>query len=143
MKKVLPVVFSFVFLFTLMTSVVFAQDVIPKSQQPFGGTQGLLDSFGKAVDLGTDAGRPQNVYVTVGRVIQGVISLSGVIALGFIIYGGTLFVTGSKGQGGTKEDVAKARQIIGAAVVGLLLLIASYVIADFVIQAVIRATTQV
>lgn len=117
--------------------------VYAQSRATVGGAREKFYNFGQTLDLGTDAGRPQNVYEFVGRIVQGVIGISGVIALGFVVYGGVLFVTGSKGQGGTKEDVDKAKKIIGAAVIGLAILIASYLIAGFIINAIIQATTQV
>ena len=66
----------------------------------------------------------------VGRVIQSVLGLAGVIALVMFIYGGVSWMTA---QGNT-EAVGKAKKTLAWAAIGLALIFASYAIATAVIN---------
>ena len=62
--------------------------------------------------------------------INVILSILGVIALVIILYGGFTWMTAS----GNEEKVTKARQIITAGIIGMIIVIAAYAIARFVID---------
>lgn len=76
---------------------------------------------GTAPDIGTFIG---------SNIIVPALSLVGVIFLVLVIYGGFLWMT----AGGTEAQVKKAKDIITAAVIGVVLIAAAYAITNFVFQ---------
>lgn len=69
-----------------------------------------------------------SVSVIVGSLIAGVLSLLGLIFLCLVVYAGFLWMTA---QGDTKK-VNKAKDILINGVVGLLITLSAYIIADWV-----------
>ncbi|MFA6130814.1 MAG: hypothetical protein WC730_00935 [Patescibacteria group bacterium] len=74
----------------------------------------------------------QNIISITSLLIYSVLSIVGIILLGFNIYAGFLWMT----AGGKKEQVEKAQSFLINAVIGLILILASYAIAAFVIDLV-------
>lgn len=72
----------------------------------------------------------------VGTVITTVLSLLGVIFLVLTVYGGYLWMT----DAGNSEQVEKAKKIITAAVIGLIIVVAAYAITAFVFEYIIQGT---
>ncbi len=60
--------------------------------------------------------------------INSLLAILGLIAVGFLIYAGVLMVT----AGGNDEQVTKARKIITYAVIGIVIIILSWSIVGFV-----------
>lgn len=67
------------------------------------------------------------VGIGVSRWILGIV---GALALAMFIYGGVIFLI----SGGSSEKIGQARKIIVAAVVGLIIVFASYIIIQFVLK---------
>ncbi len=65
------------------------------------------------------------------NVAQFILGISSSLALLAFVYGGVMFLISS----GNNERVTKAKQIIGGAVIGLVIVFASYIIIDFVFKA--------
>ena len=65
----------------------------------------------------------------VGRVINVLLGFLGVIALVIIIYAGFLWMTAA----GNDEQISKAKKMLGAAVIGMIIIVSSLAIANFVI----------
>jgi hypothetical protein len=78
-----------------------------------------------------------NVYTTVGRVLNVALGLVGVLFLVLIIYAGFLWMTAQ----GSVDQVKKAKTMMVQAVIGLVIILASYAITDYVIFELLRATT--
>jgi len=68
----------------------------------------------------------------IGRVIQGAMALLGMIFLVLTLYAGFLWLT----AGGNEENVTKAQEILKNAVIGLIIVLASYGITVFVAMVV-------
>ena len=68
----------------------------------------------------------------IGRIIAGVLALTGVIALVMFIYGGVIWMTS---QGNT-EAITKAKKTIVWSILGLVLIFTSYALVNFVLQAI-------
>ncbi|MFA5886833.1 MAG: pilin [Patescibacteria group bacterium] len=66
----------------------------------------------------------------IGRVINVALGFLGVIAVCIILLGGFKWMT----AGGNEEKTGEARQLLGAGVIGLVIIMASWGIANFVIN---------
>ncbi len=68
---------------------------------------------------------------SITTIINYFLGLLGLVAVVFLIYAGVLMVT----AGGNDEQVTKARKIIMYAIVGIVIILLSYTIVQFVSQA--------
>jgi Type IV secretion system pilin len=73
-----------------------------------------------------------SLETVVGSVIQIFLGLLGLIALVIILYGGYVWMT----SGGNEEKVSQAKKILSAGVVGLVIIMVSYVITSFILESV-------
>lgn len=77
-----------------------------------------------------------DIPTSIGKIIGIALSLVGVVFLVLMIYGGFLWMT----AGGEADKVKKAKGIIINAVIGLIIVLASYAITFFVLDQVGNAT---
>ena len=89
-------------------------------------TQGLKDSFAELNKTATKAGVEQegDIAKVVGSVINVALSLVGLIFLILMVYGGYLWLT-SRGDEG---QIDKSKEIIRAAIIGLVIVMSAYAI---------------
>lgn len=80
-------------------------------------------SVGGTFGLGT-----QNLYSTVIKAINVFLGFLGVIAISVIAYGGFIWMT----SGGSPERINKAKQILISAVIGLVIILLSFAIVQFI-----------
>lgn len=73
----------------------------------------------------------------IGSIINVALGFLGVIAVGIILMGGFKWMT----AGGSEDKVSEAKKLIGAGVIGLVIILASWAISTFVIEAIYGATT--
>jgi hypothetical protein len=66
----------------------------------------------------------------VGRIINVVLGFLGVIAVGIILLGGFKWMTG----GGNEDKVGEAKKLLGAGVIGLIIILSAWAIATFIIN---------
>ncbi|MFA6393484.1 MAG: pilin [Patescibacteria group bacterium] len=128
MRKKLVTVFTIIFFGALIFS-----SVVPVIQ-----AVGISDAFGEGT-LGKFAGKAgykpvtgsgeETVYTTIGMIINIALSLLGVIFLALLIYAGFEWMTAR----GDEAKVTKAKDIMKNAVIGLVIVLAAYVISYFVI----------
>ncbi len=89
-----------------------------------------------AVNNGLDGSLADSDPRTViGRVINVALGFLGVIAVGIILLGGFKWMTAA----GNEEKTAEARKLLGAGVVGLIIILASWGLANFVINSLNNA----
>lgn len=119
---------SFLFLFAVTTVLAQtplldsgAAEDLNKQDTAFLGQAGLT-SF----SLGT----------TVAHIIQALLSLLGVIFIILVIYAGFLWMTSA----GNEENISKAKKIMTAAVIGLVIVLSAYAITTFVINRILIGT---
>jgi hypothetical protein len=79
----------------------------------------------------------QDIRTTIGAIINVALSFIGVIVLCIILYGGFLWMT----AGGNEEKVGEAKKWIYGGIIGLVIILSSYAIAQFVINSLVTATT--
>ena len=89
-------------------------------------------NVGSATGLGT-----RDVRTTIGSIINVALSLLGIIVLVIIIYGGFLWMT----AGGNDERVGEAKKWIFGGIIGLVIILSAYAIAQFVVSNIYSATT--
>lgn len=70
------------------------------------------------------------------RLINTIITFSGIILIGYILYAGFLWMT----AGGDEEKIAKAKSIISACIIGLLIVLSAYSISLFVVKNLVTVT---
>ncbi len=86
--------------------------------------------------LGTDD-ESYDIRKIIGRVIRGILSFVGSIALLMFIYGGVLWMTSN----GNPERIKKGKDILVWAIAGLGIIFSSYAIVNAILNALTRGTT--
>jgi len=76
--------------------------------------------------------------VYVGVITRAALSLLGIIFLLLMVYGGYLWMT----DRGNTDQVEKAKKLISAAIIGLIIVIGAYVISHFVVEMLTKDTLQ-
>lgn len=105
----------FVFLFSL--TLFFS--VLPAAAQ-----FGLKETANKA-----QYGETTDIYTTIGDIVNVVLSLTGIIFLTIIFYGGLRWMTAR----GDEAKITKAKDAMLAAIIGFILVTAAYALSSFVI----------
>jgi TRAP-type C4-dicarboxylate transport system permease small subunit len=96
------------------------------------GAQSDLSTVQTAI--GTDA--TNDLPTLVGNVIAVLLSVLGIIFVILVVYAGFLYLTAA----GDDSKVGKAKKLLGQSIVGLVIIVAAYAIADFVIQALVEVS---
>ncbi|HTK04595.1 MAG TPA: hypothetical protein VL500_03360 [Candidatus Eisenbacteria bacterium] len=89
-------------------------------------------NYATAIGLGT-----QDVRTTVSNVIKAFMGLLGIVAVIIILLGGFKWMT----AGGNEEKVSEAKKLIISGIIGLVIILSAYAIAQFVVGAIINGTT--
>ncbi|MBI4135873.1 hypothetical protein HY477_04030 [Candidatus Uhrbacteria bacterium] len=119
--------FLIVFLIALSVTAVFAQD-----KAGFG-----LEETAAAGGLISDANSPPafGPATVAGRIVGYLLAFVGVIFFALMIWGGILWMTAR----GNEDQVKKALDLIKSAIIGMVIVFASYVITNFVLTRLTRA----
>ncbi|MBT4277340.1 hypothetical protein HOD96_01160 [Candidatus Falkowbacteria bacterium] len=119
--KLIKFTFIFLLLFSFLLPAQFASAAsLGELLGEIGDSSGLKD--------GTDPDE-DSLVIAIAKIIGILLSFLSVIFLILMIYGGFLWMT----AGGSPDQVDKARKIIIRAVIGLIIILASYVVSWFVI----------
>lgn len=78
-----------------------------------------------------------NVQTMIGTIIKSALTITGLIFLILMVYGGFLWMTGR----GEEEQISKAKKTISAAVIGIIIVAGSYAITVFVTERVVEGQT--
>ncbi|SRR6056297_1124008 len=84
---------------------------------------GLTQTTGEVEGLKN--GDPQTI---IGDIIGAVLTFVGILFLILVIYGGLLWMTAR----GNEQQIEKAKNLIGAAIVGLIIVLSAYAITAFI-----------
>lgn len=112
----------------LSTLPMLMLPMVAKAQ--LSGSQSDLTSVQSAI--GTDA--TNDLPTLIGNGIAVLLSILGIIFVVLVVYAGFLYLT-SAGEGGKVE---KAKKLLSQSVIGLIIIIASYAISAFVIDALVE-----
>lgn len=82
--------------------------------------------------IGADNGGATDLPVLVGRIINTLLSVLGIIFVCFVVYAGFLYLTAA----GNPDAVKKAKALLTQAIIGIVIIVAAYAISSFVIDAV-------
>ncbi|MEA3398804.1 MAG: hypothetical protein U9R06_03640 [Patescibacteria group bacterium] len=109
------------------------------SAQTMWDTQLLKDKddIGKA--FGQDANKPSNVRVVAVNLIKVVLTFVAIIMIAMILIAGFRWMT----AGGSQEAVSDAKSRIKNAVIGLIIILASYMIVDYTARCIMDITGDV
>lgn len=97
------------------------------------GIKGNLKDFG---DVSYGKSAETNPVKVVGTVIKSGLGIMGVLLIIYLVYGGMMWMTAE----GDSGKVDKAKAILRNAIIGLIIVMASYAIAAFVVDAITGAT---
>ncbi len=125
-NKILFILITFVILFFGIINIVLAEEF------DFEENSGLIDT-GQGAGYDTDSlvyDSESALNNTIGNIIKAALSFLGVIFLILMIYGGFLWMTAK----GNEEEVTKAKNLINAAIIGLIIVVSAYAISYFVIK---------
>jgi hypothetical protein len=111
-------------------AAVVAATVVPAIALAQGVDLGL--NYATAIGLGT-----QDVRTTVSNVIKAFMGLLGIVAVVIILLGGFKWMT----AGGNEEKVSEAKKLIISGIIGLVIIMSAYAIAQFVVSAIINGTS--
>ncbi len=96
----------------------------------------LSNAFGDVVSGVADSAgyNPENTSpdFLIANIIQVALSLLGVIFLVLMVYGGYLWMTAA----GNEEKITKSKNLITAAIIGLIIVVSSYAISYFIVSKV-------
>ena len=76
-------------------------------------------------------GTTTSISTVVGRTIGVILGLSGIVFLCLMVYAGILYLTAN----GEEAGVKKAKQLITSAIIGIIIVMASYAITAYVVAA--------
>src|SRR3989338_1947212 len=137
-KKLLKKVVVLAMVLMVMTPVFAFSFSLPALADDTINTTNLDPWGGKETNIGDELGLgnrdPREIAASVIRVILGFL---GIIAVIIILLGGFKWMT----AGGNEDKVGEAKKLIGAGVVGLVIILAAYAIATYVISTISEATT--
>jgi hypothetical protein len=91
-----------------------------------------LNEVGNGLNNSLSSTDPRTV---IGRIINVALGFLGVIAVGIILIGGFKWMT----AGGNEEKTEEAKKLLGAGVIGLVIILSSWAIATYVINALNNA----
>jgi hypothetical protein len=100
----------------------------------------FTDAKDKANSVATGAGINQGTQdptVIIGKIVNVILSLLGVIFLLLVLYAGFLWMTAA----GDEKKVGQAKNILSQAVVGLIIIVAGYAISNFVLDSLVKVTS--
>jgi len=113
-------------LFSLLTvASLFAFPAMVGAQDPFGL------NYGGATGLGQ-----QDPRETAARIIRAGLGLLGIVAIVIVLWGGILWMT----AGGDTDKVASAKKVLFSGIIGLIIILSAFAIAQFVLNQLLQAT---
>ncbi|MBD3359412.1 MAG: hypothetical protein GF365_01755 [Candidatus Buchananbacteria bacterium] len=120
----------FVYLLTIFSLVVAPQLALAAVGTP---PNVGLNTIADVIQLGT-----QDIRVTVARIINVAMGLLGIVAVVIILLGGFKWMT----AGGNDENVKQAKKLIVSGIIGLVIILTAYAIAQFVLNSLLEATAE-
>jgi hypothetical protein len=101
--------------------------------------EGLSGANTALEEVGGETGAASGPTLTelIGGLINVVLGFMGIFLVIYIVWAGYIYASSA----GEKEKIDKAKKMISSAVIGLVLIIAAYAIASYVISALTTATT--
>lgn len=134
--------FIFLFIFLVFMPISFSSKTINQVKAASWWqtvSEGGLNDIAPVYDQTGTPSDNDDIRIIVARLIRAVLGLLGIIALVIIIAAGFRWMTAN----GDEEKVTESRRQLTNAVIGLIIILASFAIATFVINQLEFATTGV
>lgn len=110
-----------------LPAITFAQT------NPFQRGSDLVGEVGSEAGIDSSQTLPQ----IVGAIINVVLGFLGIVLLVYLLWGGFKWMT----SGGSEEGVGEAKTMIRNAIIGLIIIVASYAISTFVLSSLVNIAT--
>lgn len=101
------------------------------------GAQTTLATIGTNAGLGASTGQAGNLPTLIGNIINVILGLLGIVFVILVIYSGIQYMLSR----GDKTKVEDATANIRTAIIGLIITVAAYAISNYVVSALVTATT--
>ena len=116
---------------SFLVGLAMVSVLVPAGAMALGLGSGVTKTAaGKA---GYGAATDTTLAENIGSAVRLVLSLTGIIFTGLMVYAGFLWMTAK----GDEAKVEKAQEIIKAAIIGWVVTVAAYSITDFVVPAIL------
>jgi len=137
-KRIFKYSLSIIFLSICLTLMPAGADFNAVNQVKAAGWwekagEGGLSEVGQA--YGTS--EPKDIRMTIVDIIKIVLGFLGIIVTVIILFAGFKWMT----AGGNEENVAGAKKMLIAGIIGLVIILSSYALATFIINQIVGATT--
>lgn len=121
----------FLVFFSVLISIIVAPTPVRAANTLLNGQVGWGETG--AVAYGT---QPQDIRITIAKIINVVLTFIGLIFIVLIIYAGFKYMT----SGGNEEQAKKAIALLKNAVLGLIIILASWAITWYITNTLYRIT---
>mgnify|MGYP001600976947 FL=1 len=98
--------------------------------------QAVFEQFGAAATAAGTGQQEAGLEVVVMKIIRATLGLVGIVLVGLLIYAGWLYMTAH----GESDQVEKAKGIIKHSIIGMIIVLSSYVISIYVVNALLKST---
>ncbi len=119
-----------VLVFLILTIILFGAFTSVQAENVFETANQNLQQGGEAV---YGEGTESNLLVVIGRIVNGVLVVSGVVLTVIILMGGYKYLT----AGGKKDEVEKAKDWIKNGIIGLIIILLAYSISSYVMNQIL------
>ncbi len=120
-------VFLFIFSFHLFGDVLYAAPSSVAEDQ-FG-----IEGVGENISIPSDPN--SDIRVIIVRIINVVLTFLGIVAVGFVLYAGYLWMTSS----GNEEQVAQAKKMLVNGVIGLTIILSAFGVTSYILRSLINS----
>jgi len=114
----------------IITSLLLFMPMMASAQNDIFGQDSLANA---GVNLGT-----KSLPETIAGIINVILGFLGILSTAIILLGGFKWMTSQ----GNEEKVGEARKLIGAGVVGLVIILSAYAISKFVLSSLYNETIE-
>lgn len=128
MKKISKHLIAFAII-SLLVLPVFALPALAQNANNLFGT----DAVDNGLNNSLAKGDPRTI---IAKVINVALGFLGVIAVGIILYGGFKWMTAA----GNEDKVEESKKLLGAGVIGLIIVLSAWAIATFILGQIYSAT---
>ena len=133
MKKISKHLISLAILALLVIPAVTFADTVPTTNKDRFGTTEVSEGLNGSLADYTES----DPRAIIGRIINIALGFLGVIAVGIILLGGFKWMTAA----GNEDKTTEAKQLLGAGVIGLVIILSAWALATFIINQIYGATT--
>jgi len=128
------IIFFIVFLFSFSLFLTFSEPACANLIQTQEGFKTESNSIGEA--FGASASGPRDIRLVIASFVRAFLGFLGIIFVVLIVYAGYLWMTAM----GNADKVEQAKKTIIRATIGLVIILASYSITNFIIECGIVST---